>query len=108
MGENSMKRKLIEVNQEYLVVCDNPQCDYKVKNGKNNEYVGKWLNMPCPECGENLLTEQDYMTHLKVIAMVECINKWFSWQTVFVPKDAPGSKVSVHIHDGVKIKEETK
>lgn len=58
-----MKRKLIETQQEYLIVCDNKQCDYKIKNTTDNpnENVSMYLNTPCPNCGENLLTEEDYL-----------------------------------------------
>jgi hypothetical protein len=35
----------------------------------------QWLNKPCPKCGENLLTEEDYRNALFLIKMVETANK---------------------------------
>ena len=100
-----MKRKLIEMHQEYSIVCDNKQCDYKIKSptGDPNEDISGYLNMPCPKCGENLLTEQDYLQSLKVLRIVNWLNKWFSWTMIFVPKKAKQESISVHCHNGVKI-----
>lgn len=102
-----MKRKLIELNQEYSIVCDNKECDYKIKNetGNPNEDIRQYLNMPCPLCGENLLTEQDYIQSLQYLNIINWINKWFSWLTIFVSKKAKPEIVSVHIHNGVKIEQ---
>ena len=93
------------MHQEYSIVCDNKQCDYKIKNptGDPNEDTSGYLNMPCPNCGENLLTEQDYLQSLKVLRIVNWLNKWFSWTMIFVPKKAKRESISVHCHNGVKI-----
>lgn len=39
------------------IQCDH--CDYNDPTVKVEEYL-KWLNKPCPNCGENLLTQADY------------------------------------------------
>jgi hypothetical protein len=103
-----MKRKLIEINQEYLIVCDNKQCDYKIKNptGDSNEDISRYLNMPCPKCSENLLTEQDYLQSIKVLKIVKWFNKWFSWTMIFVPKKAKQESLFVKCHNGLKIHKE--
>ena len=101
-----MKRQLIEiVDQEYLVECDNPNCDYKVKNpsGSAFEDVSHYLNLPCPMCGENLLTERDYLDSLKVLKTVIWLNKWFSWLMFFVPKNSKTKSTSIRCYEGVKI-----
>lgn len=97
-------RKLIEMNQEYLIQCDNPRCDYKVKNetGNPNEDIKGYLNKPCPKCGENLLTEQDYIQSLQLMKVINWLNKWFSWLTIFSSKKSQ-QKVMVHVHKGVNI-----
>lgn len=102
-----MKRQLIEMHQEYLVGCDNKECDYKVKNesGDPNEDISEFLNMPCPKCGENLLTEEDYLQSLRFLKFVNWINKWFSWILFFTPKNAKVKKIEVHHHKGLNIKE---
>jgi hypothetical protein len=42
------------------IKCDNPKCDFVDKSVTSDDYE-LWLNKPCPKCGENLLTEDDFM-----------------------------------------------
>jgi predicted nucleic-acid-binding Zn-ribbon protein len=74
--------------QENLIVCDNPNCDYKVVNtGKNSfQDISKYINKPCPKCGCNLLTEKDYLTGLQLEKIINFVDKWFSWLTIFSKK----------------------
>ena len=39
--------------------CDNPQCDWRDTTIKFAEYP-QWLNAPCPKCGANVLTQEDF------------------------------------------------
>jgi len=102
-----MKRKLIEVSQDILIQCDNTMCDYHIINEtKNpNENIEQYLNKPCPKCGENLLTEEDYLVSMKVLKRINWWNRWFSWIMFFFPKseNVNGKDVSVKCHNGVKI-----
>ncbi len=99
-------RKLIEVSQDILIMCDNKECDFKIPNeSKNpNQDTRHFINHPCPECGENLLTEQDYLMSQKMLRNIDWINKWFSWLTLFSFRKARKS-TSVHVHDGIHIKD---
>lgn len=103
-------KKLIEITQEYSIVCDNKECDYKVIN-ENSHIDGydtiKYVDLPCPKCGENLLTKEDYLQSIKILKVVNWINKWFSWTTIFLPKNPKDKKYSVHVHEGVKFTETT-
>ena len=92
------------MNQEYLVVCDKPGCDFKVKNetGIPNDGIEKYLNMSCPLCGENLLTEDDYRRSVVFLGLIGLINRWFSWITVFY-RHKKQSSVYVKIHDGITV-----
>ena len=38
--------------------CDTPGCGYKKPNVTFKQYP-KYLNKPCPQCGANLLTQED-------------------------------------------------
>lgn len=38
--------------------CDNPTCDFVDMSIAIEDY-DNWLNVPCPKCGENLLTQED-------------------------------------------------
>lgn len=100
--------KLIEINQDYLIVCDNKECDFKIVNptGEPNHDTSCYINMPCPRCGENLLTEKDYLTFLKVMKTFNWINKYFSWLTIFrfnKSKKCNEQNVYVHTHNGIHI-----
>jgi hypothetical protein len=101
-------RKLIErdYEDEDLVVCDNKDCDFHVKSTKDNQdTLILFLNVPCPQCGENLLTKEDFITYMRVTKLVDRINRSFGWLTLFMPKNRKYKKVTVHCHDGIKIKE---
>ena len=41
------------------IKCDNKDCSFKDMGVKFEDY-DKWLNKPCPECGSNLLTQDDF------------------------------------------------
>jgi len=55
------------------IKCDNPICDYKDMSVEYSDYP-KWLNKPCPKCGENLLTEADYKTLQDLVDVVDLVN----------------------------------
>ena len=102
-------RKLIETRRESLIICDNPRCDFTIPfSEEEEEFTAIYINKPCPKCGENLLTEQDYIQDEKIKKAIRWINKWFSWVTVFYSKKTWDKRqsVSVHVHDGIKIKNE--
>ena len=96
-------KKLIEMNQEFLIVCDNKNCDFKIPNetGDPNINIKQYLNTPCPKCGENLLTEKDYLNSLKLLKTINWINKWFSWVTIFTFKRENPTKAVVHTHEKI-------
>ena len=98
-------RKIIEIYQEDLIVCDNPTCTYKVKNetGDPNIDTSKFINAPCPFCGENLLTEQDNLDALKLLKTVNWANKWFGWMSIFFETKTVGKKSYVHVHNGINV-----
>ena len=99
-------RKLIEKQQNSLVTCDNPNCDYTVPyTDATEKYLVLFIDKPCPKCGENLLTMEDYLQHQNLMKVVNFMNRWFSWITIFYSKKAWAKRqsVSVHVHDGVKV-----
>ena len=98
-------RKLIEKKQESLVVCDNPDCDFTIPYNENENNLIAFVDVPCPLCGENLLTKEDFLLHYKMMKIVDRLNKWFSWITIFYPK-SKNQTVRMHFHDGVQIKHE--
>ena len=63
--------------------------------------------MPCPKCGENLLTQDDYDLNRKLKNYIKFVNRWFSWITIFFPKSSQYEKITrVHVHNWINITEE--
>lgn len=56
------------------IQCDNPNCDFKDKTVKYEDYP-KWVNKPCPKCGCNLLTEKDYNICKAIVSITKLFNK---------------------------------
>ena|SRR5690554_4463670 len=99
-------RKLIEKQQNSLIVCDNPNCDHTLSyTDETEKYLILFVDEPCPKCGENLLTKKDYLQHQRLMKVINFINRWFSWITIFYSKKALEKRqsISVHVHNGVKI-----
>jgi hypothetical protein len=89
--------------QKYTVVCDNPNCNYNVVNesGKVDlKELNTYLNKPCPKCGENLLTEEDYKNLVRLFKIIQWWEKWFGWlNKIFKSKKT--TKVSIKVHKGI-------
>lgn len=60
--------------QESGLVCDNPNCDWEDKTIAFSE-CHNWINEPCPKCGDNLLTQEDYNNAKTVHLAVDFMNK---------------------------------
>lgn len=73
MEEGDSMKEALEM-RIYGIKCDNPNCDYNDMKVEFKEY-DKWLNKPCPKCGENLLTEKDYKSTKTLIGFVKVMNK---------------------------------
>jgi ssDNA-binding Zn-finger/Zn-ribbon topoisomerase 1 len=63
----------VEVLREGGLQCDNPKCDYTNTDIAFEDYKD-WIDVPCPECGENLLTEGDYGRALALRETIKMIN----------------------------------
>lgn len=56
------------------IQCDNPNCDYVDYNVSVDQYP-EYVNRPCPKCGVNLLTEQDYQVVQVLLRAQKLISK---------------------------------
>lgn len=101
-------RKLIDAEQKFEIVCDNPKCDFTIANesGDINKDSKQYIDVPCPLCGENLLTLEDYLIHKRMAKAVAWVNRWFGWIAYLYPKDAKRTSVVIHCHKGVHIEEQ--
>ncbi|MET3505476.1 hypothetical protein [Halalkalibacter oceani] len=55
------------------IKCDTKDCDYNDDSVKVEEY-SEWLNKPCPKCGGNLLTQDDYDNVRMMINLTNVLN----------------------------------
>lgn len=81
------------------VVCDNPQCDWKNENVDTIQ-MALLVNHPCPKCGQNVLTPEDYIGMMQVIAVAE--------NAPDVHESGEAVDISVKVHDGITIFKNTK
>jgi len=105
-------RKLIniEANTNGAIVCDKPGCNFEIPatqikgyNPENPiESIRPFINTPCPRCGENLLTEHDFLLADRFYKVANWLNKWFSWITIFI-KEEKGVEKKVSFHKEIKI-----
>lgn len=97
-------RNLIEVKDQ-TVICDN--CNFSAKiTGDIKKELDKYHNEICPECGENLLTDEDYRLAIGAIKFINFVNFWFSWITVFFSKPKNMKYAKLHCHKTITISKE--
>lgn len=63
----------IEIAKSGGLNCDNPNCDWSDMSIEVSDYKN-WVNKPCPECGESLLTQEDYDKTVKFMDAINLIN----------------------------------
>lgn len=67
-----MKNNLEMLNTNGLQ-CDNPKCGWEDDTIKLEDYE-QWLNKPCPKCGENVLTQEDFDNVQLIVNAMAFIN----------------------------------
>ncbi len=68
---NEMEKN-VEVQSSGLK-CDNTNCDYDDSTVKFED-LSKWVDKPCPKCGENLLTLEDFQRAEILMKTVDLVN----------------------------------
>ena len=63
------------------LVCDNDSCEYEHAMPFSNSL--KYINYPCPLCGDNLLTKEDFIRGLRMFIGIDNANRFGNW---FMPK----------------------
>ena len=53
--------------------CDNVACDWADTTIEISA-MSDWINRPCPKCGENVLTYNDFLNVQTVMAVIEHVN----------------------------------
>lgn len=80
------------------IKCDNPKCDFVDKSVKFEDYKD-WLNKPCPKCGSNLLTQEDYNNTKILIEVTNAVNNLFG----DVSDDLPKSRMKINMNGTGKV-----
>lgn len=62
------------------LMCDNEQCDYKDETIKSVDYE-KWIDAPCPKCGDSLLTREDFV-NIRTLEMVVALTNSMSEEEI--------------------------
>jgi len=81
----------IEITDTGLV-CDNPNCDWKDETITFDIYH-EWLNKPCPKCGENVLTEEDFLNAENLHSTINFINSLSEEQLEILSKEINGGEI---------------
>ena len=105
-------RKLIDLQttNEAAITCDNKDCNFEIPASTIKDYnpqnpinsIIPFINVACPKCGENLLTEHDFNLALRFYVTVRWLNRWFSWLTIFF-KEKGSVEKRVSFHKEIKI-----
>lgn len=53
--------------------CDNSKCDWR-DDTISTETYSQWINKPCPKCGDNLLTLEDFQRSETLLAAAHLMN----------------------------------
>jgi len=102
--------KNIEIQGNCGIKCDNPKCGY-VNRETPDENIADWLGVPCPDCGENLLTQEDLDSSIALRKSIDFINSLSPeqlealTQTMGIdPKDWENisNEATVDVHNGIK------
>lgn len=97
--------KNIEIVRDGGIKCDNQKCDWTDET-VTREQMPDWIDKPCPKCGENVLTKEDYVRYESTMLAVDYINT-FSESDMkelgFDPSD-PKILAEVDTHNEIKIK----
>lgn len=82
------------------IQCDN--CDWVDATIPVKDMEG-WINLPCPKCGSNLLTIEDYNGMIMFLAAVDIVNE-MDLSHLKEPGEQP-TMHSVSFHNGLTIGE---
>ena len=79
------------------LMCDAPGCDHREDiDVFSEDLIGK----PCPKCGANLLTKDDYDAALPVYAAMDMLEKAGFVKGATVDTSGEKAQISFNIHDG--------
>lgn len=99
----SMKKKLIHINQDDFLKCDNNYCGFFLKKKDKSRTHESYINELCPKCSSNLLTKDDFIRHRKVLRYISFLNRWFGWLGTYPDDIRIKSILEVDCHKKITI-----
>jgi hypothetical protein len=91
------KNELVQLTARGIK-CDNQDCSYR-DDSVNLESFSEFLNKPCPVCGENLLTTEDFISITNLVNLVSKLNS-----IVEVDESIPTETISISMDGSGKFK----
>jgi predicted RNA-binding Zn-ribbon protein involved in translation (DUF1610 family) len=73
-----MKELIHVLDNRSQLHCDEPACAHVLPEG-HVTWGEHLIGYPCPRCGSNMLTREDYEASERLHRCVRWINKWFGW-----------------------------
>lgn len=84
INENEDTKSYMEIEG---LVCDAPGCGWEDKTITFDDYE-ECVNMACPDCGENVLTEEDFNQCKQMAEMIEMMNMYSQKDLETITKNA--------------------
>lgn len=95
-----------ELMKIHGIKCDNPSCSYEDDSVTFDKYES-FVNYPCPLCGDNLLTEQDFKT-VKLLRLIfnNPVMRFINWFFgLFSKKEPETIEIEMNGTGNFKVKE---
>ena len=93
----------IHIQENTGFKCDAEGCDYRSDPVDINSDLSGWVGKPCPKCGENLCTEEDFEQLQVFIMSVQAANDVMNMLAeagMELPDDGPRATARVIFKDG--------
>lgn len=82
--------------------CDNINCDWARTDIRQKDHK-QWIDVPCPKCGENVLTKKDYRNFqiFKCVMILFVLPINWIYKLIIPKKHQKLVNVTVDMHDKV-------
>lgn len=93
------------------IKCDREGCDYSDASIKVQDYP-EWINKPCPNCSENLLTQADFDNVQRLLRTSNLLNSMspeeLALMGVYMPEDDEIVQMNIEMNGTGKVEFEIK
>ena len=86
--------------------CDNPSCDWE-DTTIEIENMSDWINKPCPKCGENVFTYNDFLNAQRVLNIVNYLKNLPDDVDANPSADSENVKLIINTHKEITVSLDT-